>query len=568
MAVRRATRTFDDLVAFLDEYQSTILQGAIMLPPDAFEGELANEIRLDFVLPVVGRVGPVKAQVVHRSPDGAVALRMPNVESELVANNSGLFEYLDKIKAYLVSSGAVVLPDTVTQLRDEMVELQKQLEAEKARPTAAVNRPVAVGEGGASEPGAPTGPLVRGIPVPDLTGVAPVEEGTLGSQSLRDALMKIAVDRRRGMLTLRCSDGGTRYGFWERGGPVAWRRDPLAETETLGMLLLKANQISKEQLGQSLQTMEERNCRQGDALMEMGVLTFPQLIMVLGKQCEYVLQQAMAEKEGEWAFHDLEQLPEKFLPSPLRIPSLLFRSMLKKALELRTSDVGKVLVPYLDRYVRLSEGIEPVMKEIKFAALERKFIEVLHGNSWRLRELLSVSPLPRSKTSAVVMVLIELQLIDFGSEESSDRYLKRVGQRIVNKRNHLSAASHFDILEIHWIAVPDEVNTAYKRLLKEFDPKAYNNLPKELVTNIAEIREKVEESYQVLRNDHQRRAYRAELIEDFMILQSADMLAKKGEMAIMRKDRRDAEVCFSKALELVPGHPASRSGMDRAAGIM
>ena len=78
------------------------------------------------------------------------------------------------------------------------------------------------------------------------------------------------------------------------------------------------------------------------------------------------------------------------------------------------------------------------------------------------------------------------------------------------------------------------------------------------------VRQRLEESYNVLGSDMQRREYRKELIEPVMIVQSAELLAKKGEMAIMRKDRREATTCFAKALELVPGNPPFRDGLQRA----
>ena len=71
-------------------------------------------------------------------------------------------------------------------------------------------------------------------------------------------------------------------------------------------------------------------------------------------------------------------------------------------------------------------------------------------------------------------------------------------------------------------------------------------------------------AYQFLRNDQQRRAYREEIIEEMKIQMSADILAKKGEMAIMKADRREALNCWGKALELKPSDPSLREGLERA----
>jgi hypothetical protein len=57
------------------------------------------------------------------------------------------------------------------------------------------------------------------------------------------------------------------------------------------------------------------------------------------------------------------------------------------------------------------------------------------------------------------------------------------------------------------------------------------------------------------------------LVEDFMIVQSAELLAKKGEMAVMRQERQIAVNCFSKALELQPRSGEYRASLQRARGL-
>ena len=157
---------------------------------------------------------------------------------------------------------------------------------------------------------APAKPKGRGFPVPALDGLAPLLEGDLSGSQLLDMTLELAAKRITGVLTLKLADGRTRYGFWNKGGPVAFRTDPLSEAEVLGVLLFKAGQITKEQLQESLALMEQNNSYQGEALISMGVMTFAQLVMVLQKQCEYILQRTLRIKTGTWHFHDLEDLPE------------------------------------------------------------------------------------------------------------------------------------------------------------------------------------------------------------------------------------------------------------------
>ena len=233
-----------------------------------------------------------------------------------------------------------------------------------------------------------------------MSSVAPARSGDLGAKELQDAFVDLAVTRATGLFTATFPDGKTRYAFWSKGGPVAFRTEPLQEMEVLGVLLYKAKQISKEQLATSLQLMESDSCRQGEALMEMNVLTFPQLIMVLGKQVELILQRVMDATEGTWTFHPLDTLPEQFLPPPLRVPAMIYRAMVKKNSTLKNEERSALLGPYLDQYTSITKDKEPLLKEMRFDKTERKFLEVIHSRTWRLRELFSVcllytSPSPR-----------------------------------------------------------------------------------------------------------------------------------------------------------------------------
>ena len=115
---------------------------------------------------------------------------------------------------------------------------------------------------------------------------------------------------------------------------------PTATADEFLRRLRASGLLSKEQLAESLQHMEDRGCRQGEAFIEMGLMTFPQLVMVLGKQVEFILQQIMQERNAKWAFYPLDNLPEQFLPPPLRVPSLLYRGLVGHAKEMRGSELA------------------------------------------------------------------------------------------------------------------------------------------------------------------------------------------------------------------------------------
>lgn len=584
MATRRATRQYDNLMGFLNDYRSTIKDGSIFLPQDTYRGELAGEVKLDLVLPVVGRVGPIVAQVIQRAPTGT-ALRLAVIPAEVEAGFQKVFAYLDEVKDYLISTGAVVARAEVDAqlavLRTEASEAVAAAEAASAATLEAERATAKAQEVVLAAAPAPihTAPLAavpsddaprpRGIPIPDLALLEPALTGAMSDRSFRDLVLQLAVDKLRGLVTVTYSDGRVRYGYWNRGGPVAWRTEPTQEGEVLGVLLYRSKQLTREQLAESLEMMEERNMRQGEALIEMGVMSFSQLIMVLGKQVDFILQQVMGERKGKWAFYPMDTLPEKFLPPPLRVPSLLYRGLFSHARSMRGAELQAVHAKRLNTYVSLSDDAKEVLGEIKFSASEVRFLEVLQSNSWRLRELFSVSPLSKAVTAAMLWALEEMSFLEYQKSEASGRTISRIAQRVRSKKKQAFRGSLFDVLEIHWICLPTEIDKAHKKLRAEFDlTKTPVKLPPDVVAASKDIVSKLDEALETLKPEKSRREYRKKLIEPMMINQSAELLSKKGEMAIMRKDRREACGCFAKALELVPGHPDFREGLRRSTALV
>jgi hypothetical protein len=286
--------------------------------------------------------------------------------------------------------------------------------------------------------------------------------------------------------------------------------------------------------------------------------------MVLQKQTEFVLQRVMRDRDGVWAFHALEDLPEAFITPPVRVPSVLYQALREHARELPAGSLQTIHKQNLDRYVHLDPKSEPVINDIGWTKDERKFLEVLQENSWRLRELFSVSPLSRQMTSCVIWALNDLGFIKYEETEDLERYLERVGTRILSKAQRSKTANHFDILEVHWICLKQEVEGAYRRLKDEFQLDQYHDLTPEMEVALGVIDKCVEEAYAAVVEDPRRRAYRLEVVEEETIKQSAELLGRKGEMAIMKHDRKEASMCWGKALELVPNSAAFREGYQRA----
>jgi hypothetical protein len=615
MAMRRATLSYPDLESFRADFEGPLRDGFVMLPAEAVTDEPANPLKLDLIVPLVGRVGPVTAQVMSRNADGGLALRLPDLASEAGKGLERVWDLVAQVKAYLVGRGELGGGAELEGLKAEVVRLEEENQALKdaldgmlasagedglvEEETGEGDEEELVEEGGegdelveeddqeelieeesanqAQHDGGSSGQAgnigggearkPRGFPLLELSRFPVSRSGKLGDGSLDEALVWLTVERAVGILEVEGSDGRKRTGYWDKGGPVGFRVDPLVEAEVLGILLLRAKQVTEEQVRKSLGIMQARGCRQGEAFIEMGVMSFPQLIMVLGKQVEFGLNLILGLKEGRWSFHPLPRLPESFLPPPLKVPNLLYRKAVQAAKDLTSDALAGHFKARINAYMRLDETRKVLLHDVQMNANERKLVEIIGSSDMRTREIFTVSPVSRANTAAMLYAFDALGVLSFSEGNTTEGYLAKVRENIEKKKRALLKSTHFDVVEVHWISLQDEIEAGIQRVRTEYDPKNYRDLPEDMLNELKAIRARVDAAEAILKEPLKRREYRKTLLEPFMIEQSAELLAKKGEMAVMRHDRREAVLCFSKALELEPKNPDYQASLQRAQAI-
>ena len=546
MAVRQATYKFADLSSFLNTYDQHISKGSMFFNAGEIDKDVANEFKLDLVAPIIGRQGPILAQVVHRGPDGSIGVHLPDIPGSVADAFTSLFGFIGEVKDCLIASKQVVMRT------DYNVVVKKLAVAETSQ---------------ASPNAKPTKRTERGFPIPDTSRLKALVDGKMSDRSLRDAMVGLAVESTTGLLTIKCPNGTTRYGYWLRGGVVGWRTEPMNEDEVLGVLLFKAGQITADQIKASLEIMTEEGLRQGEALVQMGLLDFSTLIRVLGKQTEFILKNVLESKKGTWQFHVLPRLPEQFMSSQVNVPSLLFRALFAHARTMSPVEISKRIEPNLDRYLAIAVEANPILSEMSLTTKEKGLITVIQSNSWRLREVFSVSPLSKSLTSAFIWRLDELALLTMADKEDMSRTKARIADRLNRKKKQLQSGNYFDILEIHWVCLGSEVQSAYTRIKAEFARERFEIMDEAQEELLERIVIRIDEAFAELEADSSRRKYRATVIEKDAIINSAEMLGRQGEMGIMRRDRPAACAAFAKAAELDPRQSKFLDGMRRATTI-
>jgi hypothetical protein len=527
MPTRQVTRRYASLEEFLGEIRATLSRGGLFLTHAHVGDEPAKEIMLDLEVPMLGRLGPIPAQMVHADPGKGWGFRLVEVPADVQRE-------IDRLAATVVAAKALV-------------------EAERpAAPPLIAGAGIYKGE--------------RGYAIPVLSG-APALTGELGDASFRDAIIQMALMKATGVMEVRTrnADRSTvvRHGFWREGGPVGWRTDPIQDDDVLGMLLYRSKQIQKEHLDASLEVMRGSPLRQGEALMLLGVLSFSEVLGALGKQNDVVLQKVMQSKAGGWAFYPTDGLPERFVVSPLPVLPRIYRALLDAGGEIDPNEFRAMTDRIEHLYVVLREELIERRKEFEFAEGEEKLLDILATQPLRGRDLATRTSLGRKTTTLVLWALDELGLVDFQEDAGTSEATERILTRLTDKEKQVASKNPFDILDAHWSATTEDIKTAYKKAIADFTPDV-RGLDQGIRDRLAAIVKAIEEAYVDLRADDRRRLRRKQFVDEARIQSSAELFARKGEIAIERKDGRGAMICYLKAQELVPKDDRFAQGIQKA----
>ena len=394
---------------------------------------------------------------------------------------------------------------------------------------------------------------------------APSKEGSLDRDSMTALLMDLHSRQTTGVIEMRI---GTqrRLAYLKGGGIVQYVNDPVVERECLGVLLARAGRLTPEQLEESLEKMNQTGEQQGQVLIQMGLLSFPQLVMSLMTQVEIVTRGILgADEGGTWRFWELSELPSTVVTPPMKTAAFLFDFHKKRYKSLPREVLQNQLEPLLDQFCKLGPNVN--WEDMRLKKAEARLVEILAERSYRFREVFSVSNLNRGATEEVLLALQDLGLLEIEAEEDTtqvhDRWLAELEKKALFMRDQ----NPFERLEAHWTSRTKHIEAAYQRMKAEYEgfgrgkklPPRVDELRKEILGHI-------EEAYRALATTAARQETRKQHYEAMQHEFSADLLFKQGEMLMVRERWADALDNFERAIELNPREPKFRKFRDMVAG--
>ena len=506
--------SFSSLMDFLEAYRTDIRDGFLSVPAEGeFVAGTPCLVAVD--IPVFEEKTEIGGEIVDVVEDGVV-VRLTETEEGL--------EYL----GWLYDLCGRFIEDMLTSGRFKIA----------GRPATA-----ATAEGAAATA---SGGTDDGVPV----GAAPLDSGEFTPESWRQVLMKAYRDRFTGVIRVD-HPLGTSTVFFEKGGPVQVADDPVVVDETLGVMLVQSGRITEQQFQKSLQEMNRSGKLQGEVLIDMGLLSFPVLVMSLMRQTEMKVLRLYNNAEGSFAMFPLERHKNKYITPPLKVPAALFKMIKNRFGEMTRGALNERQKPYLDHYSRIV--VDFPVDDLQMKKTEQEFLQILGKRSYRLREIYAVSNMGRNPTAIITLTLMDMGILQFQEEEDTTQIIANYHRQFKTKLAVMEEQNHFEKLEVHWSARTSDVEEGYQRLKAKWDRMGQAHvLPPEVEELRGKVQDEMEKAYNTLRSTSNRQEYRSEVYEKQQIAFSADVFFRQAELLMISERWADVLENTERAVELVP----------------
>ncbi len=512
-------RSFGSLFEFLDTFRADIKEG--FLPVSAAgDFESGGRAAVNVYVPVFDEGTSVGAEIVDVREDGVI-LRLDQAD-EGYQWMAWLYGLCGQFIEEMLSTGRFKIAGQVAA-------------------------GAAAGVGGDAAAPMGSGAMADdGIPF----GAVPAESGDLDKPGFRRILMDAYRDQFLGVVRID-HPMGTSTIFFERGGPVQVRDDPVVVDETLGVMLVRMGRITESDFQRSLKVMNETGKLQGEVLIDMGLLTFPVLVMALMKQTEMKVMRLFGGAEGAYATFPLEAHSTKFVTPPLKAPGVLYKALNGQYTDMTVAEMDDLQRPYMDMYSQIQ--IDFPVDDMGLKKMETEFLEIASRRSYRLRQIHSVSNMGRAQTAAIVLTLMDMGILSFVEEEDTGQVMSKFKDKLKEKIAFMDDQNLFERLELHWSARAVDVIEGYDRLKKDWHKFGTGY---ELSQELEDLRDQVlntlRDARDTLKNDESRRAHRREVYESQQIAFSADIFFRQAELLMISERWSEVLENMERAVELVP----------------
>ncbi len=227
-------------------------------------------------------------------------------------------------------------------------------------------------------------------------------KGALRDTSIPEIISAIFFAKKTGILTVSVNSISKEV-FFRDGAPI-FVKSALRE-ETLGEVLIKNGLITEQQRTRTLQSMAEKNLRQGDALIDIGALSATELYQALKLQSNEKIVGLFTWRDGQYEFEEKEISTEGITVFDMWTPLLVLQGVLR---HYEAPDIREILNELKDFVLTRRDNPPVAFEKLRFPKEVKSFIELVDGHR-TLAQVVSDSPLDLSRTYQVLFALLIME---------------------------------------------------------------------------------------------------------------------------------------------------------------
>ncbi len=392
-----------------------------------------------------------------------------------------------------------------------------------------------------------------------LCSAGEIQKGDFKDLSYGSLLFKLYKEKFTGRLIIDSFSDRAVFSFLN-GEPVDIKFNRILFT--LGRILLRRGLLDEETYLKSMEYMNEKNIRHGDALVEMGILSTSTIVDMIEEQYKEKLMFFFSKFNGNFL---LVQSDVEFTIHPkVDVFNLIYAGVMQYC---SAKYLTEKFLLYKNKFVALTENFTLFNKKLPFTENEHLLLSRLESAP-ELIEVFESTSLDLTHILKLFEIITICEMAKFADTKADALEITKWTQpKMIELKNKINAdymslkeKNYYEVLGLKQDCDNSEIKKRYFEKVKNYHPDTYNHLglDKDLMSKVNEMFQLIQIAYQTLSNQESRKNYDAIISSTFVneaMKKSSDIINaeiafKKGEFLFKKRNYKDAEGYFRTAVNL------------------
>ena len=336
---------------------------------------------------------------------------------------------------------------------------------------------------------------------------------------------------------------------------------PATEGTTLVRLLQHQSQLKRDQADDILARAARENVPEEVVLTDEDVLPDGFLGRAIHAKVSVLTRQLRDESDVIFSIFKLDCLPNGLKPLKATAPPApssgggdltQIKTMLDAYIEYPWNKSKETMEPFLSHCPHLRADKRDQLERIKLGDKVSRFLDNCLDGTHRLHDVFKITNLSRRNSFALIFALHDAGFLEFNDRPVDEVLTAELIEIVNNRHATLDRGSLFEKLDLHWGATTEDIVEAQERIQKLLAKATPERVGQEVADKAMEVVMGTREAAENLSTERARREHRLTFLEPFNIEQGVVLMATQLDMAVYRKDRRDAERLLKRIEELDP----------------